>query len=970
MTGDEFDVFISYSWRAGADGVAAEVGLAETLHNALDRAGLRVWRDVDRIQHGDAIHAALEDGIRRSTIVVPLLSAQHQASNVCRWELICALAYAPVGGRLLPVFPITLEGDGIPPHYPPGVFDGNVLPWDGNHAALDSLCERIREHVIGVRAQGGARPETLFEAGLVGAPGVTGNRFVGRLPDVLRLYGRLLGGLAPAGVVAMNHAPVQLLRGEPGMGKSSLAAFFAERFSGRYERGVLWLNAAGDQVDAEANTPAKRDGVLRSLSDGALRWLRTGSGSAPTDLPLEAEKRWEEVRELIRERLAEQGGHLLVVIDDVPRGVPLTDLTVTSAAISTLITSRSDHLLYEGVEAILVDQFAPFESMLVLDNARDPGGEARRRGEDPWRGQIEVARELTSEVGHHPMAVDLLGLRLLEPATQPSELLAEIRTTAPEFLDVAHATLPLGHSASIVATVGGSLRSAVGHNPSRAAILRMLSVAPAGRQVPQAALEHGLASTGMSGVVDALDQLSGRGLLRRRTETDDPYVTLHQVIRAVARELWRRSSDPFAAGPGRPREPDLCWALAHWHHVEGERLRNADDVKAADVHGVALHVLAEGESEGPLDRAQALHRLYGLLAQARLTYRAADRDSLEDYEAALSVIDAAEAAIEPFRGRPEVEFGYQTAEAMRGLVRSNRAPYLGGQALAESRAAMDLTLAADDARQKIAEQLLAMPPDECPLDHAYIRDVLARSRFNVPGRVIRIVKALRTERPDDWATEARRLLQGGADSHREVLAMRRALWVDRIQDPSNILSLAASESGIGMMKYYEALLPGSREERLMLLDGAVPQIGMGLWMRDDAAWEPDVIKSLALMLKALMASLCLRGDVQVSMFAQQHEQVCLSVEQALADFVGRPYVPVTDPPSPAFRKRQAWRDALRFDLDTIGSDVSGADEALLLGCRDTVVGWLALAKITGVTKGAFHFAEEFFDEDLEHLVTR
>lgn len=970
-----YDVFISYSWRAEDDKDHPartdtekrhpDAELASRLQAALTGEGydLTVWRDVQQIRSGDVISSALEDAIRDSALVVAILSDLHQSSNVCRWEILSALAQAPIHARIPRVFPVLRSRNGIPIAYPPGVFEADAYAWDGSDNDLEQLCDAIKHQVGKVRAEDGARPSGQQPPRVAGAPGVSGSRFVGRFPDLLHMYARLVSRMAPLDAATRRHRPMLLLHGEPGMGKSSLAAFFAEWFADRFENGVLWLDAAGDRVDARIGDDSERRTVVQSLSAAAERWLRSAErGADVADLPPDPDLRWAELRARIARYLNRAGGRLLLVVDDVPEGITLADLDVSSDQVVTLVTSRSESLAHQGAEGMLIGQFEPFESRLLLTNARDPRGLLRRQGADPWSGHGDEADQLAAIVGHHPMAVDLLGLRLRDPAVSPGALLHEVERNAEEFIDVAGVVLPLQHRGSILATVGGSLRSAVHADPAVASVLRLLAVAPAGRPVRVDALTYA-ATPSHGDAAPLVEELVGHGLLRRDAGPDGYQVTQHQVIHAVSRELWRRQADPFRPGPDRPQEPDTSYRFARWHHVEGERLRNTDDAKAAETHGVVLHVLAASETAELPAREQALQIAYALLARARLTYRAGTAtNDASDYDSALDTIEEAKAVLRPHMDDPAVQFAFHTAEALRGLVLSKGSAAKDGDGGRAARDALDVILAADDARSRIAAVVLAQPPVPGGLDHEYVRDVLARSRFNIPGRAFGIVRALRRDRPDGWVEEARKLLDDAERAYQEVIQLREELWGAQLVDPSRILSQASSQHGIGMVRYYKALLPAGREERLTILGTALPQLLLGLSMRDRGHNETDVCKSLALIVKVLTAAVGLRSNDIDGTLAAQRER--WATAQADAErFRGMRLT--TDPQSaPLLARRVELRDVLLAELSAIGEDL--ADQADTHQALQSVVGWLALARVAGVWRSATpEFPDDLAGELLE-----
>lgn len=959
---EKWDVFISYSWRPGPDGMRRDVELATRLLAALEKRHLRVWRDQERIRAGEDISAALEQAIRSSTLVVALLSRQHAESRICQYEVIYALATASSSGPP-PLYPVLVEGEGTPAAYPAGIFERNAYRWDGSDETLDQLCEAIVSQIAG-RSVEKAQRAAPRRTGVTGVPGVTGARFVGRLPDVLRLYSLLVGRFGGPDAAAVHYAPIVLLHGEPGMGKSALGAFFAERFSGRFDHGVLWLDSAGDRVDARIGDDAQRDVVVRSLTAGVERWLSDRRQALQSDASLDPEARWREVRAAVVKHLQQNPGKLLVVIDDVPGGLNLADVTFGSDQIATLVTSRSNSLAHQGAEPILVGPFQPFESLLLLTNARDAGGALRRAGVDPWDGAEPVARRLADEVGHHPMAVDLLGIRLRDHGVDVSALLEEVRSAAPEFIDVEGVTLPLQHRGSILATVGASLRAAA-HVSRAAEVLRMLSVTPAGRPVPVEALAQGI-SVSRSSAQKVVAELEAQGLVRLRSDAPGTGATQHQIVQAVSSELWRRGEAPF--DKGRPPEPDLSHRFAQWFYVEGERLRNRDDLAAAETHAVALAVLERARQEGPPGCDQAVQCAYGWLAQARLTYRA-DKNATDpaDLDAAFGQIQAAKQAVEPFLDHLSAQFAFHTADALRGLVLSLRSRLLPGNKVEAAREALKVIVGADDARSALADIALAIPSDTSPLDHDYVRDVLARSRYNMPGRAISIVQALMSERPDGWVGEARDVLEDAERSYSEVLELRRALWQDDPAEPSRILSQAASEHGIGLVRYFRALLPDDDARRMALFCAALPQLERGLRMRDAAANEQDVCKSLAMVLKVLLAMVTLQQGDHRAVLAAHATRWDAAVRRAQV-FDGLGQLRQQPPTSPAVRHRNDLRDRLLDRLSAAslaGPGTSEVDDLLSL-----VVDWLALEYVTDTWSPLAPEAPDNLAWELEVLTER
>ena len=79
---DEYDAFISYNWGI-KDGVAK-------LHDKLEEAGLRVWRDKNLVQGSASLFEQLGKKIKQSKIFLCFLTKDYLASDNCRKEFMFA----------------------------------------------------------------------------------------------------------------------------------------------------------------------------------------------------------------------------------------------------------------------------------------------------------------------------------------------------------------------------------------------------------------------------------------------------------------------------------------------------------------------------------------------------------------------------------------------------------------------------------------------------------------------------------------------------------------------------------------------------------------------------------------------------------------------------------------------------------------------------------------------------------------
>jgi hypothetical protein len=81
-----FDVFISY-WSGDVDRVSPLV-------EALERCGLRVWVDKNRIEDHASITRELKEGIARSKLLVAYYSKTYPTRRACQWELMAGFTAA------------------------------------------------------------------------------------------------------------------------------------------------------------------------------------------------------------------------------------------------------------------------------------------------------------------------------------------------------------------------------------------------------------------------------------------------------------------------------------------------------------------------------------------------------------------------------------------------------------------------------------------------------------------------------------------------------------------------------------------------------------------------------------------------------------------------------------------------------------------------------------------------------------
>ena len=221
--------------------------------------------------------------------------------------------------------------------------------------------------------------ELAVPAGLSNLP-VRPGLFVGRAGELARLDAALAG---PGGGV------VQALHGLGGIGKSTLAAYWAAARAGDYIL-TWWVTAA---------TPGDIDAGLAALAV-ALQPALSGV------LPLEA------LREGAVQWLAARSGWLLV-LDNVTDPADVAPLLARAPAGRYLITSRRATGWHGTAVPVRLDVLDPAEARALLAAILTPG---RPR-------KVDGAGELCAELGFLPLAIEQAGAYLAQAGATPREYL-------------------------------------------------------------------------------------------------------------------------------------------------------------------------------------------------------------------------------------------------------------------------------------------------------------------------------------------------------------------------------------------------------------------------------------------------------------------------------------------------------------------------------------------------------------------
>ena len=309
-----WDIFLSYSTK--------DALIAELVKDALRQRSLTVWHDVENIRELDDIPGALSHAIRQTRLTVLLISQHHLASRVCQWEALCSLSEGDTAGR--DRIALVLLDDALG-SLSPSLRGRRAI--DLRHGEVSAAAEILASHPALAGPLPGSSDPIIRP--FVGLPGSSGGRFIFRIQLLLEMHSELSGAMRDAdrGVVAGQR--VVILHGMGGAGKSSVALFFIEQFGHSYSNGVAWASIGGDRIDNEIGSATDEELVFRAAVDGLVGWCRVSDPSRTAallaDLPADPRSRWAMLRDGIGHWLG-SGDRLLLVLDDVPGGMPLEEL--------------------------------------------------------------------------------------------------------------------------------------------------------------------------------------------------------------------------------------------------------------------------------------------------------------------------------------------------------------------------------------------------------------------------------------------------------------------------------------------------------------------------------------------------------------------------------------------------------------------------------------------------------------------
>ncbi|MER5267962.1 BTAD domain-containing putative transcriptional regulator [Actinosynnema sp. NPDC002837] len=211
--------------------------------------------------------------------------------------------------------------------------------------------------------------------------------FTGRSAEHDRLVARLTTGTSAVRLCAIS--------GQPGAGKSTLAAHVAHAVREHFGDGQLYANLRGVQT-----VPADPVEVLA----GFLRALNVADAAIPAD----PEERAQLYRTLVADR------RVLIVLDDARDERQIRPLLPGGGTCAVLVTSRERLSALSGAVQLDLSVFPEAEALELLD---------RVVGDDRVAAEPESAEEIVRLCGRLPLALRIAGARL---AARPHWRLARL----------------------------------------------------------------------------------------------------------------------------------------------------------------------------------------------------------------------------------------------------------------------------------------------------------------------------------------------------------------------------------------------------------------------------------------------------------------------------------------------------------------------------------------------------------------
>ncbi|MEU4556935.1 AAA family ATPase [Actinoplanes sp. NPDC023936] len=400
--------------------------------------------------------------------------------------------------------------------------------------------------------------------------------FTGRDAELTHIRARI--GSDPAD----GQCPTVLINGEPGIGKTALAAQAATQLAPRFPDGQFFVDLQG-----LAEHPLSPEALLMQL----IQAVEPSTGSFPPRLA-DVTAAW---------RSVSKGKRIVIVLDNAANEAQVRAAIPAHGPALVIVTSRRLLSGLENVERVVLSPLQEREAVALLADitADRPADETE-------------LRDLARLCAHLPLAIRVAGNRLAgRPDKTAGDLIARMS-------DRQHRLAELSAGESGVSAAFSLSYDQLSDDGRR--LFRRLSLMYG--PTCGATMATVVEPQSVTGAEDALDELIELGLLQ---EAENNRVTFHDLFRLYAQLKLREDDDPHAVSVARARLRnwllDTAIVAGRWYEPDGAdapepRLPVIDSpaaakawltVEAENWFGALAEAAELGEHQRVVDVAESLH---------------------------------------------------------------------------------------------------------------------------------------------------------------------------------------------------------------------------------------------------------------------------------------------------------------------------------------------------------------------------
>ncbi|MEU6248578.1 BTAD domain-containing putative transcriptional regulator [Glycomyces sp. NPDC047010] len=364
-------------------------------------------------------------------------------------------------------------------------------------------------------------------------------------------------------LLASPDAPVAVVSGTAGVGKTAFAVHWAHRASERFPDGQLYVNLRGFDPVGQPVAPGE-----------AVRSLLSALGTAPETVPGELDAQIG----LYRSALADK--RVLLVLDNARDAAQVRPLLPGGRGTAAVVTSRDrlSGLVAHGAQPIGLRQLGAAESGLFLERRL----RKRRTAAEP-----EAAAQIAADCAGLPLALAVVTARA---AGNPHFALAALARELREAARRLDALADPDPAADVRAVFSWSYRAL---SPGAAKMFRLLGTHPGPDFTAAAAAS--LAGTGAPPAHRLLDELERASLLY---ETSPGRFAFHDLVHAYAADLAAQDKD---------REDAVLRTLDHYLRTAYAGMRLIQPIQDA----ITLAPAPPGAAPEPLADGRAAMAWFG-----------------------------------------------------------------------------------------------------------------------------------------------------------------------------------------------------------------------------------------------------------------------------------------------------------------------------------------------------------------------